>query len=177
MTRPTGLVFIAQSADGYIARRDGGIDWLSIVEKKGEDYGFQRFFDTVDALVVGRATYEVALGFDAWPWAGKRVVVLTHRPRRPRHGEELLAARPPALMKRLAREGVKRVYVDGGSVVSQFLAAGCVDELTVSTLPIVLGAGIRLFQGAIPERRLQLVRSRPYPSGLVQTTWRVRRGS
>lgn len=177
MTRPAGLVFIAQSVDGFIARRDGSIDWLSMVEKKGEDYGYRRFFESVDALVLGRATYEVVLGFGAWPYGGKRVVVLTHRPRRPKHGEELLAARPAALMRRLGREGLKRVYVDGGSVVSQFLAAGLVDELTVSTLPIVLGAGIRLFQGGIPERRLKLVRSRQYPSGLVQTTWRVKRGS
>ena len=75
--RPRFSVFIAVSVDGYIARLDGSIDWLAAVEQKGEDYGYKQFFDAVDALVLGRKTYEVALGFDPWPYAGKRCIVLT----------------------------------------------------------------------------------------------------
>lgn len=175
MPRPRCAVFIATSLDGFIARRDGGLDWLATVERPGEDYGFQAFLDGVDAVAVGAATYRVVLGFEGpWPWAGKRVVVLTHRPPpAPRADETFFAGDPAALVEALGAGGVRRVYVDGGAVVSQFLAAGLVDELTISVLPVLLGDGIRLFQGALPERGLTLLSSRAFPSGLVQGTYRV----
>lgn len=171
MTAPRCAAFIAASVDGYIARPDGGIHWLTPFQTPGEDYGYAAFFASVDALVIGRATYELVLGFGDWPYRGKRCVVLTHRPAAPRHGEEPTAEAPGALVERLGREGVRRVYVDGGNVIQQFLAADLLDELTLSVIPIVLGDGIRLF-GAGPERRLALQASQAYPSGLVQLRYR-----
>jgi dihydrofolate reductase len=178
VNRPRCSVFVATSLDGFIARRNGGIEWLAAVERPGEDYGFQTFFDGVDALVVGAATYRVALGLEGpWPWADKRVVVLTHRPPpAPRVDETFFAGDPAALVESLGAEGVRRLYVDGGAVISQFLAAGLVDDLTISVLPVLLGDGVRLFQGTLPERRLALVSSRAFPSGLVQGSYRLEGG-
>lgn len=173
MPRPHCAVFIATSIDGFIARGDGSLDWLDLVQRKGEDYGYQRFFDAVDALVLGRATYEFVRALGQWPYGDKRCVVLTHRKFQPMAGETFFAGTPKALLAKLSRQRVRRVYVDGGAVISQFLEARLVDELTISTVPVTLGHGIRLFQGGA-EQRFEVVRSKAYPSGLVQTTWRAR---
>ncbi len=161
-------MFIAASLDGFIARPDGGLDWLKPFEAAGEDHGFDAFFRSVDALAVGRGTYDVVLGFAAWPYAGKRVVVLTHRPPAPRHGETFASGAPGEIAASLGAAGVRRLYVDGGATVSAFLRAGLLDDVTVSVIPVVLGDGIRLFQPPLPERKLALRGSRAFPSGLVQ---------
>jgi dihydrofolate reductase len=161
------------SLDGFIARSDGGLDWLEPMQVQGEDYGYGAFFESIDTVVVGRRTYEVALGFDEWPYQGKRVVVLAHAAPTPRHGERFHAGPHAALLDALGAEGARRVHVDGGAVVSQFLRTGLVDDLVVSVAPVVLGGGIRLFQGAIPERRLFLESAEAFPSGLVQLRYRV----
>jgi dihydrofolate reductase len=171
--RPTCSVFIAASLDGFIARPDGGLDWLDAVQSPGEDYGFGEFFSSIDTLVLGRRTYEWALGFGGWPYAGKRVAVLTHRPGEPRHGETFLAGDPAAIVERLGREGARHLYVDGGATIARFLEAGLVDDLTISILPVLLGDGIRLFPGRPPETRLALVESRAFPSGLVRLRYRA----
>lgn len=173
MPRPHCAVFIATSIDGFIARGDGSLDWLDLVQRQGEDYGYQRFFDSADALVLGRSTYEFVRSIGQWPYGDKRCVVLTHRRFQPIADETFFAGTPKALLARLQRQRVKRVYVDGGAVISQFLAARLIDELTISTVPVTLGHGVRLFQGGA-EQRFDVVRSKPYPSGLVQTTWRAR---
>ena len=92
--RPQCSVFIAMSLDGFIARPDGRIDWLSTVEEPGEDYGYRAFFDEVDTVVLGRKTYDVVLGVEAWSYNGKRVVVLTHAAPIAKHGEEFFSGRP-----------------------------------------------------------------------------------
>src|SRR5262245_61079136 len=118
------------SLDGYIARPDGGLDWLSRFEN--EEHGYREFFASIDALVVGRNTDDVVLGFGMWPYAGKRCVVLSHRPAEARHGEEFCAGPARPLIERLGREGVRRVYVDGGVVIREFLRERLIDEMTVS---------------------------------------------
>ncbi len=173
MPRPRCSVYIATSLDGFIAREDGRIDWLSIVEREGEDYGFKRFFDTTDTLVMGRKTYETALSFDTWHYTGKRCIVRTHAPGESLHGEEFYSGDLVELMERLAEEGAKHVYVDGGMIISQFLAAKLVDEVTVSLIPIVLGEGARLTQKIGHDVGLELLSSKAFESGLVQITYRV----
>lgn len=173
MDRPRCSVYIAASVDGYIARPDGGLDWLAPMMVPGEDYGYHAFFATIDALVMGRKTYEVALGFPEWPYAGKRVVVLTHRPIDPRHGEERYDGPLGALAEDLGKAGVQRVYVDGGDVIRQFLDAGLVDDLTLSIIPVILGDGIPLFRAG-RERWLQIEESRSFATGLVQNVYRVK---
>ena len=166
--RPQFSVYIATSLDGYIARQDGGIDWLHIVEQPGEDYGYAAFWNSIDTLVMGRKTYETALGFGDWPYADKRCVVLSHRSASAHHGEEFFCGEPESLAEKLAAEGAHRVYVDGGEVIRQFLAAGLVDDLTLSVVPVLLGDGIPLFRAGGPEQRLALIEGRTFPSGLVQ---------
>lgn len=171
-------VFIATSLDGFIARADGGIDWLSLVEMPGEDYGYGRFAASIDALIMGRNTYDTALGFEAWPYAGKRVIVLSNRPFDPKHGEESRSgADLPALVEELANDGVQRVYVDGGNVIRQFLAAGLIDDLTLSIIPIVLGSGKPLFGELGVELPLHLESTHSWPSGLAQLRYRAKRST
>jgi dihydrofolate reductase len=113
------------------------------------------------------------LGFGGWVYGDKRVIVMTHGKRESRHGEEFHAGEPMSLLSRLS--GARRVYVDGGNVISQFFAADLVDDVTVGILPIVLGSGIRLFPGGEGEHRLVLESHRVYKSGMVQLGYRVQR--
>lgn len=175
MPRPRCSVFIATSLDSFIARANGGIDWLSIVERPGEDYGFKTFFDSIDTLIMGRKTYETALGFDSWPYAGKRVVVLTHTTPTSRHGEDFFSGDLTELVERLGAEGSKRVYVDGGTIIAQFLAAKLIDDLTISVIPILLGEGSPLAPKIGQDVRLQLTEHRAFESGLVQLTYCVQK--
>lgn len=168
-------VFIAVSIDGYIARPDGGVDWLSTVEWEGEDYGYKRFIDTVDTVVLGRNTYDAVLRFDSWPFDDKRCVVMTHRPAAARHGEQLFSGKPEALVDQLAKSGARHVYVDGGSAIRAFLAARLIDRMTISVVPIVLGTGIPLFTPGVQEHWLVLEESRAFSTGLMQLRYRVAR--
>jgi dihydrofolate reductase len=166
-------VFIAVSLDGFIARSDGSIDWLALVEREGEDYGYRNFLASVDTLVVGRSTYNLALGFEPWPYAGKRCVVLTHAPPAPRHDEEFYSGSPRELCAKLAAQGARRVYVDGGAVIQQFLTANLITDLTLSVIPVLLGEGIRLFGTTAGDLPLELLASHRFDSGLVQLKYRV----
>jgi dihydrofolate reductase len=166
--RPICSVFIAASLDGFIARADGSLDWLSSVQQPDEDYGYKEFADSIDTLVIGRNTYDLALGFDAWPYAGKRCVVLTHRPCEASHHEEFFAGELRALLARLAREGSRRVYVDGGRVIQRFLAEGLLTDLTLSVIPVLLGQGIPLFGPDGCSHKPRLLGAQTFVSGLVQ---------
>lgn len=168
---PRFSVFIAMSLDGYIARADGSIDWLQIVHPVDEAHGYKAFFDSIDTIVVGRSTYETVLAFDEWPYAGKRVIVMTHREAQSRNGETFFAGSVTDLAAALG--DARRVYVDGGNVIGQFFAASLIDDVTVSVIPIILGGGIRLFSGGEGEHRLYLESERSWPSGLVQMRYRT----
>src|SRR5438132_6108995 len=159
-------VFIASSLDGYIARADGSLDWLDPFHN--EEHGYHAFFAGVDALVIGRGTYDTVLAFPAWPYGNKRVIVCTTRPTSPAHGEELWSGAPRALAERLEREGIRRVYLDGGALIRSFLREGFVDELTIDVVPLILGSGRPLFASGLPEIPLRFVESKSHPSGLVQ---------
>jgi dihydrofolate reductase len=166
-------VYIAVSLDGFIARPDGRLDWLSLVERPNEDYGYRRFHETIDTHVVGRKTYESALGFPEWPYAGKRCVVMTSSRPTPRHGEEVYDGDPATLVDRLTSEGAKRIYVDGGIVIRHFLAAGLIADLTLSIIPVLLGEGVPLFGKPGDDIGLELRASRAFESGLVQLEYGV----
>jgi dihydrofolate reductase len=175
--RPRTSVYAAVSLDGFIARTNGAIDWLSVVAREGEDYGFKAFYDSIDTLLMGRKTYDTALSFETWPYAGKRCVVLTtDSARSPRHGEELCRGELRAVLDRLAEQGAKHVYVDGGTVVAQALREQLVDELTVSIIPVVLGEGTPLAPKVGGDVSLELLQHCAFESGLVQLKYAVRRG-
>lgn len=173
-------VFIATSLDGFIAREDGRIDWLEHYNgllPAGEDCGHGTFMAAIDALVMGRHTFEQVLSFDAWPYGDKPVVVMgSHPPPIP----PALAATvstsretPRALVERMSAAGMRRLYVDGGLTIQGFLSDGLINELTITVIPLLLGAGRPLF-GRLPgEIRLELLSSRSYDSGFVQSRYRV----
>jgi dihydrofolate reductase len=172
-------VFIATSLDGFISRPDGGINWLDEANKlvpPGEDCGYKAFIETIDVLLMGRNTFDLAIGFPEWPYRCE-VVVLTHRPLDlPEHLRaqvSVSAEAPRELVQRLSREGKKRLYIDGGKTIQGFLAEGLIDDLTITVIPILLGSGRPLF-GALPaDRKLALESSKAYDFGFVQSTYRV----
>jgi dihydrofolate reductase len=144
------------------------------VSTPGEDYGFAQFFAQVDTVVMGRATYDTVLGFDEWPFTGKRVVVLTHRAITPLHGETPHSGALAPLLHALAGQGSRHVYLDGGKAIRGGLAENVIDDMTISTVPVLLGRGRSLFGETVPASTWDLADSRGYASGLVQSTWRQR---
>ena len=176
MPRPRCSVYIAVSLDGFIARRDGGLDFLGDVQLDGEDYGYAAFLASVDTLIVGRGTWEVVRTFPSWPWEGKRVIVLTNRPATAVRDEIFAAGALAPILAGLHAGGARHVYVDGGAVVRQALAEGAVDELTLSIVPRLLGDGLPLFGAGVPEVRLRCLGSRAWEaSGLVQLRYEAER--
>ena len=168
-------VFIATSVDGFIARANGGIDWLPM--GGGEDHGYDAFMATVDALVIGRNTYETVLSFGAWPYGPKPVFVLSTRPlESPAPAGAVLAVMsgPPAqVVATLTSRGYRHIYVDGGITIQRFLEAGLIQEMTITRVPRLIGGGIPLF-GALPrDVPLHHVRTTHYPSGLVTSVYLV----
>jgi dihydrofolate reductase len=168
-------VFIATSVDGFIARVNGGIDWLP--PGGGEEHGYDAFIATVDALVIGRKTFETVLSFDTWPYGPKPVFVLTSRPlpvpAPPGAALERMSGDPREIVSQLAARGVRHIYVDGGITIQRFLRAGLIQRLTITRIPVLLGDGIPLF-GALPgDIPLRHVATRQYASGLVQSEYVV----
>lgn len=173
----TGHIFIATSLDGFIARPDGDIGWLLARDDPAEDHGYHDFIADKDWIVMGRGSYEKAREFDPWPY-DRPVLVLSRQlagtpvPAGMAGKLAFSAATPQDAMAALARQGARRVYVDGGQLVQSFIRAGLVEDLVLTTVPVLIGAGRPLF-GALPrDRDLALVASRSFPSGLVQSTYR-----
>ncbi len=171
--RPKISIYIAMSIDGYIARKDGGLDWLEYGHTGDEDYGFKKFMNSIDALILGRNTYEVVSGFDKWPYEGKRVTVLSNTLKAVRKESELFCGPLTQLASKLHSEGVKHAWVDGGITASKFLESGLVDEVTISIIAMTLGAGIPLFSKMSSEHKYRLLSTQSYPSGLVQLKYQV----
>jgi dihydrofolate reductase len=174
--RPQVSVFLGISLDGFIAGEGGDLSWLEEHSSDSpEATGYAALLAEVDALVMGRNTHDAVRGLEPWPYLGRRLVVLTRRPLEARHGEERFDGPLPELLRRLHGEGCRHVYLDGGAAVRQGLAAGLVDHLTLSWLPVVLGRGIPLFGPELPRRRWRLEWSRSLPSGLVQARYAAAR--
>lgn len=172
-------VYIATSLDGFIARKDGSLDWLGNPgAASGEDYGYQVYFDSVDVLVMGRNTYETVLGFGKWPYAEKRVIVLSRKPVDFPAGVpdsvSCSSEEPEALVQRLQEEGARHLYVDGGITIQRFLARGLIDEMTITRIPVLLGEGIPLFGPIGGDVPLKHVATQVFDNGYVQSTYRVR---
>lgn len=173
-------VFIATSLDGFIARKNGDIDWLNDANAnvpEGEDCGYQAFMASVDVLIMGRKTYEQVLSFGEWPYGQTRVIVLSQSPIKfPDHLPTCIAhsaETPPMLYNRLAKEGAQHLYIDGGVTIQRFLAAGLIDKLTITVIPILLGDGIPLFGSLAKDLQLTHLSSHTYDFGFVQLKYAV----
>lgn len=175
-------VFIATSLDGFIARVDGSIDWLervNAVVPEGEDCGYKAFMASVDALVMGRNTFEQVLTFGAWPYRDTPVIVLSHRsltiPEAIAATVTVSQESPGELVTRLSAQGIRHIYVDGGKTIQNFLAANLIDELTITVIPVLLGTGRSLF-GPLPhDMPLKLIQVKSYQFGFVQYQYRTLR--
>ena len=165
------IVYIAASTDGYIARADGNLDWLSAVEVPGEDYGYKAFTERIDTVIMGRITYEKVLSFGIpYPHADKRSYIISRtltessNPAIEFYGGELTE-----LIHRLKSQSGKDIFIDGGAqLVHTLLQQKAIDELIISTIPVLLGGGIRLFKEGFPEKKLKLQHVQSFASGLVQ---------
>jgi dihydrofolate reductase len=164
-------VFIACSLDGYIATTDGALDWLEGAARPDEDYGYQAFLASVDALGMGRGTYEHIAHLEPLPFGERRVFVFTHdQPPLRSHVTfwQLTASQAAAAWR---DQGLQRVYVDGGRLISSFLAEGLIDDLTITVVPVLLGSGRPLFHAGRPPAQLALHAVEHWPSGLVQMSY------
>lgn len=171
---------IATSVDGYISRPDGRIDWLQASGSgAAQHYDFASLLRGIDALVIGRRTYDQALSFGRWPYGDKRVVVLSHGyvhvPGALARTVEFSPQSPGAVLQRLAWDGMARVAVNGGATIRSFLRDHLLAELTITRVPILLGAGVPLFEGLDAEVQLELLSVEALDDGLVQTRYRIAR--
>jgi dihydrofolate reductase len=167
-------VFIGTSLDGFIARVNGALDFLP--PGGGEPHGYDEFMATVDALVIGRKTFETVLTFDAWPYGEKPVVVLSTRPLAPAPPAavaERMSGAPAEIVSELAARGIQHIYVDGGITIQRFLQAGLIQRLIITRVPVLIGAGIPLFGALQRDIVLRHVKTRQYASGLVQSEYAV----
>ncbi|MCU7810524.1 MAG: dihydrofolate reductase family protein [Candidatus Thiodiazotropha sp. (ex Notomyrtea botanica)] len=173
-------VYIAMSLDGFIARKDGALDWLdeaNATVPKSEDCGYQAFMESIDTLIVGRKTYEKVLSFGQWPYENKPVIVLSSHsivfppnlPNTVSHSSES----PKDLLERLSKAGVTHVYIDGGNTIQRFLSVGLIDEITITVIPVIIGEGIPLFGPLEKYIHLAHIRTHVFDFGFVQTTYSV----
>ena len=168
-------VFIGVSVDGFIARPNGDLDFLPA--GGGEPHGYTEFMVTVDALVIGRKTFETVRAFPEWPYGEKRVVVLSARPldlSSVRGGVvEQMSGPPGEIVSKLSARGVRHIYVDGGVTIQNFLRAGLIQRLTITRVPVLIGQGIPLFGTLLNDIRLRHIATQHYPSGLVKSEYEV----
>ena len=168
-------VFIGTSLDGFIARPNGDLDFLP--PDGGEPHGYNEFIAGVDAIVIGRNTFETVLTLGPWPYGDKRVVILSSRPidlSAARGGVvEQMAGTPAEIISRLAASGANHAYIDGGITIQRFLRAGLIQRLIITRVPVLIGDGIPLF-GSLPrDIRLRHIMTKHYPSGLVSSEYAV----
>ncbi len=178
----TGSVFLGMSVDGFIARLDGDIGWLTGGDTSGGppddgaggDFGFGEFVGQIDALCMGRSTYEFLQPIDEWPYQGKPVHVISTTLQPGADDRITVHGSFEAAVAAFEEAGYRRLYVDGGRTVHTFLAAGLIGDLTLSRVPVLIGTGHTPFGELAADIRLEHVRTQTFPGGMVQSTYRVR---
>lgn len=170
--------FIATSVDGYIARLNHDIDWLHSSESvENEDYGYDAFMSSVTVVVMGRKTFQKILTFDQWPYTKQRIIVLSNTLKENishiTEEVEFFDGSVNDLIDLLALEGEHHVYVDGSIAIQSFIAENLLNEITITTIPILLGEGIPLFGGGFFEDvKLDHIETKAFANGFVQTNYR-----
>jgi len=173
-------VFIAQSLDGYIADKNGGLEWLeTIPNPERKDMGYLPFMERIDAIVMGRSTYEVVRNFGIpWPYT-KPVFVLSHTigslPAELKGKVELLKGEVTEVLQSIRSKGYARLYIDGGVTIHNFLKEDLIDELIISRIPILLGGGIPLFKDFPNELVFKHIKSELFLNEIVQDHYERKR--
>ena len=170
-------VYIATSLDGFIARKNDDLDWLPTPTEGGEDFGYAEFMSTIDAIVMGRNTFEKVLTFGSWQY-DKKVFVLSSRKLTiaPELSDmvEALHLSPRELIRELEQRGIRHIYLDGGVTIQRFLREGLVDEMTLTTIPVLIGEGLPLFGALEKDIPLTLIEARSFSNGMVQKKYKVK---
>lgn len=167
-------VFVGTSLDGFIARANGDFDFLP--PGGGEPHGYEEFMATVDALVIGRNTFETVLNFESWPYGEKPVFVLSTRALPPvpiGAVVERMSAEPAEIVSQLASRGIQHIYVDGGITVQRFLRAGLIQRVIITRIPVLIGDGIPLFGETQRDIVLKHIATREYAGGMVQSEYEI----
>jgi dihydrofolate reductase len=168
------VLYIAVSLDGYIARPDGSLDWLPAPEPEGDGLpdGYTQFYDSVDALVMGAATYEQVLTFGEWPYPGKPSYILSRRSLSTNRADIHIRTSLDDVLMEIQQQGYHRVWlVGGGKIISLFMQRGLVDEFIITVIPVILGVGIPLF-ASVPETVLELIQAKALSSGMTELHYR-----
>ncbi len=173
-------VFIATSLDGYIADKNGGLEWLHTIPNPDQiDMGYEGFMKDIDAIVMGRTTFETVCSFDIdWPY-NRPVFVLSKTletiPAEYYDLAEVVKGSIPAILEDLFQRGYSRLYIDGGTTIQSFLKEDLIDELIITTIPILLGGGAKLFSTLPNELDFELVESKTFLNEIVQNHYRRKR--
>ncbi|MGK7397375.1 MAG: dihydrofolate reductase family protein [Candidatus Cyclobacteriaceae bacterium M3_2C_046] len=163
------IVYISASLDGYIAQPNDDLSFLSMVQKEGEDYGYQAFINTVDTVIMGRRTYDWVIKKVDYPHADKESYIITRTERPPSGNIVFYTGSLTVLVNRLKSKAGKHIFCDGGSeIVNELVRENLVDEWIISIVPVLTGNGIRLFQDNRPYQQLNLLTTKSFDSGLVQ---------
>jgi dihydrofolate reductase len=171
------IVYIGTSLDGFIARKDGEIDWLVKFEKPVRD-DYRKFISQIDAVVIGRGTFEKVLTYPSWPYEKKVFVLSTRLKRIPdklRGKVTVLSMKPRELLDYLSDDGFSNIYVDGGKVIQSFLKEDCIDEMIITKAPVLIGSGIPLFGHLDQDLPFKHVRTKVYANGLVKSHYKRKR--
>ena len=164
------ILYIAMSLDGYIATPDNGLEFLSLVEEKDQDYSYTDFVNTVDTVIVGRKSYDKVLSMGLeYPHTNKNLFIITRTPKPTVGSTKFYSGNLKELVLDLKSKKGKSIYVDGGAeVANELLKDNLIDEFYISIVPALLGNGISLFKSDRPDLRLKLISSKSYNKGLVQ---------
>jgi len=171
-------VYVGTSLDGFIARKDGDIDWLVKYQNKEVHESYNEFINRIDAMVIGRGTYEKVLSFPEWPYEKKVFVLSTSLKQIPGTLNEkatLVAMKPAALLNYLSDKGFSNIYIDGGKVIQSFLREDLVDELIITKVPELIGTGIPLFGYLDNDLRFEHIKTNIYSDGLVKSQYKRKR--
>lgn len=171
-------VFIAASVDGYIAREDNSIDWLeNHSANPDQDYGYHEFINSIDAILMGRNTFDVVKDLKDWSTNGMPIFVLTHHSMTLQLGKyknvQLIQGKPSEVISELEDRGINHIYIDGGKTITEFLSESLVDEMIITRIPTLLGKGIPLFGWMENEIKLELISTIDFKDGLVQNKYKV----
>ncbi len=172
------IVYIGTSLDGFIARKDGNIDWLVQFANDEAMRSYEEFISRVDAIVIGRGTFEKVLDFPTWPYDKKLFVLsksIRQVPDKLREKLTLLSMEPAELLSHLSKMGFSSLYIDGGKVIQSFLRADLIDEMIISRVPILIGSGIPLFGGLDTDLQFKHIRTEACSNGLVRSYYEKKR--
>ena len=171
------VVFIAKSLDGYISDKNGGLDWLqTIPNPENNDMGYANFIVNVDAIVMGRNTFETVCSFDInWPYQ-KPVFVLSKTLKtiglEYKDKAELINGSLQSVLEKINKKGYNCLYIDGGTTIQNFLNEDLIDELIITTIPVLLGGGSRLFSKLPKELMFEHIETHVFLNEIVQSRYR-----